>query len=178
MNENNEKDMTRYTDMDVFFLTPETARFGFENYFLTLNLTDGGERKHYARVVLRRAFPFDMPDRYISVLDEDGRELGIIENIHSFDGHSADLLSSELRRIYHTPKIHRIFSVKERYGFSYWEVETSDQKLSFTIQDTYRNLLHIGEDRLALFDVDGNRFEIESLAALDRKSYKKLELYL
>ena len=68
--------------------------------------------------------------------------------------------------------------MKERYGFSYWQVDTDDGDLSFTVQDTFRNLLRIGEDRLAIFDVDGNRFEIESLAALDRKSYKKIELYL
>ena len=63
-------------------------------------------------------------------------------------------------------------------GFSYWQVDTDDCEISFTVQDTFRNLLRIGEDRVAVFDVDGNRFEIESLSSLDRKSYKKIELYL
>jgi hypothetical protein len=95
-----------------------------------------------------------------------------------FDGDTEALLREELARIYYTPKIRRIASMKERYGFSYWQVDTDDGELSFTVQDTFRNLLRIGEDRVAIFDVDGNRFEIESLSSLDRKSYKKIELYL
>ncbi len=178
MHTNAEKEITMHMDMDVFFLTPEIARFGFENYFLTLDLIENGERKHYSRVILRRAFPFDMPEHYVSVLDADGKELGMIESVRAFDADSTELILRELRRIYHTTKIIRILSLNERYGFSYWEAETADGTVSFTLQDTYRNLLRIGDDRLALFDVDGNRFEIESLSALDRKSYKKLELYL
>lgn len=178
MNVNVENHITMHTDMDVFRLTPDVARFGFENYFLTLDLTLNGEVRHYDRVILRRAFPFDMPECYVSVLDADGKELGMIESIRDFDGESAELILCELRRVYHTVKLIRILSVNERYGFSYWEAESDDGTVSFTLQDTYRSLLRIGDDRLALFDVDGNRFEIESLTLLDRKSYKKLELYL
>ena len=100
------------------------------------------------------------------------------EVVEAIDKEDSTLLREELERIYYTPKIRRILSMKERYGFSYWQVDTDDGEVSFTVQDTFRNLLRIGEDRVAVFDVDGNRFEIESLLALDRKSYKKIELYL
>ena len=76
-----ENEMNGQAEMDVFFLTPDNAHFGFENFFLTLDLTKNGETKHYARVILRRAFPFDMPDRYISVLDDAFCEIGMIESI-------------------------------------------------------------------------------------------------
>ena len=72
-----------------------------------------------------------------------------------------------------------IDSLKERYGFSYWRVTLTDgRSLSFTMQDTFRNIVKRGEDSLILLDVDGNRFVIESVAALDRKSYRRIELYL
>jgi hypothetical protein len=72
-----------------------------------------------------------------------------------------------------------IDSLKERYGFSYWKVTLTDgRSLSFTMQDTFRNIVKRGEDSLILLDVDGNRFVIESVAALDRKSYRRIELYL
>lgn len=164
---------------EILHLTPSNAAFVRQNSLLSLTFTeeDGGQRVE-KRVILKRAFPFDMPWQYIAVLDAHEREIGMIEALSLFDAETEALLREELARIYYTPKIRRILSMKERYGFSYWQVDTDDGDLSFTVQDTFRNLLRIGEDRLAIFDVDGNRFEIESLAALDRKSYKKIELYL
>ena len=46
------------------------------------------------------------------------------------------------------------------------------------MQDTFRNIIRAGEDKAILLDVDGNRFVIKSIKALDKKSYKKIELYL
>ena len=72
-----------------------------------------------------------------------------------------------------------IHSLKERYGISYWKVTLSDGRtLNFTMQDTFRNIVRTGEDGAILLDVDGNRFVLESITALDRKSYRRIELYL
>ena len=164
---------------EIVHLRASNARFSRKNSLLSLSLTqEDGSEVHYARVILKRAFPFDMPWQHIAVLDGNEREIGMIADLDLFNADSASLLRGELERIYYTPKIRRIISMKERYGFSYWQVVTDDGEVSFTVQDTFRNLLRIGEDRVAIFDVDGNRFEIESLLILDRKSYKKIELYL
>ena len=90
-----------------------------------------------------------------------------------------ELLMAELSRKYYAPKITKILSVKERYGFSYWQVVLSDDRsFFFTVQDTYRSILRITYQHLFIIDVDGNRFEIPNVEALDRASYKKIELYL
>ena len=69
--------------------------------------------------------------------------------------------------------------MKERYGFSYWKVRLDDgREQSFTMQDTFRNIIHTGEDSAILVDVDGNRYSLKSISELDRKSYRKIELYL
>lgn len=155
------------------------AQFKSENKFLTLILNENGEEKKYDRVFLHRAFPHELLWEYISVLDVDNKEIGLIYNIEDFDTETVALLKTELERKYYSPTITTIESVKERYGFSYWSVTTSDgKKISFTMQDTYRNIMHTGDDTLLLLDVDGNRFTIESVAALDRKSYRKIEIYL
>ena len=39
-------------------------------------------------------------------------------------------------------------------------------------------IIRVGEDKAVLMDVDGNRFVIESISLLDRKSYRNIELYL
>ena len=46
------------------------------------------------------------------------------------------------------------------------------------MQDTFRNIIRVGDDRAILLDVDGNRCVIESIMGLDRKSHKKIELYM
>jgi len=46
------------------------------------------------------------------------------------------------------------------------------------MQDTFRNIIRTGENGAILLDVDGNRFVIKSISDLDKKSYRRIELYL
>ena len=155
------------------WLTPENASFSQENGFLYIKL---GEETR--RAFLCRAFPFEMLWEFISVLDEDQNEIGIIRSVDLFEEDGKDLLVQELERRYYSPVIRRILSMKERYGFSYWTVETDEGEMQFTLHDTFRSIVRAGEFRAILMDVDGNRFDIPDVRALDRKSYKKIELYL
>ena len=166
-------------DTAVISLTCENVSFRMENGFPALTYTKDGQNTDYPRVFFHRNFPFDMPWRYISVLDEDSKEIGIIFDLDSFDEKTTELIKTELDRKYYEPHIKTILSLKERYGFSYWKVITAeDREVSFTMQDTFRNIIRAGADKAILLDVDGNRFVIGSISALDRKSYRKIEIYL
>ena len=156
------------------WLTPQNASFLFKNGFLYIKQSDVEEQ----RVFLYRQFPFEMQWEYISVMDSEQQEIGILRSLDLFDAETEELLKNELKRRYYTPVIQKILSMKERYGFSYWKVITPDGEVKFTLQDTFRSIVHVGENRLLLLDVNGNRFEIPDATALDRKSYKKIELYL
>lgn len=156
------------------WLTPENAHFERENGLLYLTVE--GRR---SRALLVREFPFEAPFSYISALDPDGCELGIVKETALFSGAERELIEDELRLRYYAPTVTRILRVRERYGFSYWTVETADAgRLTFTVQDTYRSILRIGSGSVTVTDVDGNRFEIPDVEALDRASRKRLELYL
>ena len=155
------------------WLTPENARFLYQNNFLYIE-HDGKTQ----RVFLCRQFPFELEWEFISVMNAEQQEIGIVKSVDLFDGEQKQLLVEELRRRYYAPVIDKILNIKERYGFSYWKVHTADGEISFTLHDTYRSLIRAGETRVILLDVNGNRFEIPDTAALDRKSYKKIELYL
>ena len=96
----------------------------------------------------------------------------------NFDGEEKELIVRELERKYYTPSIKKILSVKDRFGFSYWDVETESGKVTFTLQDTFKSISRAGDNKLFFSDVDGNRFVIENIEALDKKSHKKIELYL
>lgn len=159
-------------------LEAKNTSFYEKNGFLAVKI-QGEEEINSDRVFLHRDFPFELLWEYISVLDGDSKELGVIYDIRDFNEETAALLKKELERKYYSPVIKSIESLKERYGFSYWNVTTSDErKVEFTIQDTFRHITRVGEDKCIITDVDGNRFVIESLAALDKKSYRKIELYL
>lgn len=155
-------------------LTSQNTAFGNKNGFLTMTIND----VTYDRVFLHRAFPFDKLWEYISVLDIDGNELGLILSVSDFSLEQEALLREELTRKYYSPVIRRIISVKDQFGFSYWKVATDEGEITFTMQDTFRNIIHVSEEKKIFNDVDGNRFVIENVHALDRKSFRKIELYL
>lgn len=135
-------------------------------------------KQDFGRVFFHRCFPFETPDEYISVLDKDGREYAMIRDINELPEESREIIRAELDRKYLCPIINKITSLKEKLGYSYWNVETDRGAMSFSMHDTYRNIARVGNGMLIINDVDGNRYRINDVAALDRKSFKKIELYL
>ena len=160
--------------VDLIWLNRENASFHEEEGFLSMDL-DG---THYDRVLLSRCFPFDEPETHISVTDCDLKELGMIRDLQELSEESGEACRLELARKYFTREILSIEKIKERYGFTHWEVMTASGKKSFSVQDTYRAITKITPDHLLVYDVDGNVYEIASVDALPHKSYRQLELYL
>ncbi len=177
---------------EVTYLTSENARFYLtKNGFPALEavLPKFGDdleaeqdktpvKQDLGRVYFHRCFPFETPDEFISVLNGDGREYAMIRRLDDLPEESRAIVEHELARKYLCPTISRIKSLKEKLGFSFWEVETDLGDMSFTMHDTYRNIARVGGGMLIISDVDGNRFRIENVENLDRKSFKKIELYL
>ena len=232
--------------IDIVYLTPENAEFSITaNNFLQLkakvsypetikddinktNAETGEIREEnkieeftFERVFLHRAFPFDYPFKFISVIgnfpkreddkkddkkDEikpeeskepkeekenspapprenttslgDLKEIGIISDVSVFDEKQREYLINELNRKYFTPVIETIYSVKDKWGYTYWEVKTNVGKIKFSVNDAHRNIIKVTEDRIIINDANGNRYEIKSLQKIDRQSYRKIELYL
>lgn len=167
----------------VTYINKENAKFELCNDFVKMTLTVPDEEgkcepKTYDRIFLHRAFPFDYPYSYISVLDNDSNELGIIADIDALGEEYAQMLRNELDRKYYTPVIKSIDSVKDKFGYTYWKVTTDEGPLEFVMRDTFSNLLKVGGGRVFVNDIDGNRYEIPDLEALDHKSFKRIELFL
>ena len=163
----------------IFRLDGQNSSFERKNGFLSLSVREDGEEKSYGRVFLHRAFPHELLWEYISVTGDDGKEIGLIYSIEDFAENDRELIATEIKRKYYSPIIRSIKALKERYGFSYWKVVgDGERSFNFTMQDTFRNIIRTGEDSAILIDVDGNRYTIKSITELDRKSYRKIELYL
>ena len=130
------------------------------------------------RAFLHLAFPYYRQDEYISVLDADGTERGMNMKLSDLDEKSAEVCKTELARRYYTPKIRKILKMQEKNGYAYWTVSTDNGEIQFTVRDNFRNFFKIGDDSAVIYDMEGNRFTIESVSALDRKSRRTIELYL
>ncbi|MBQ5746901.1 MAG: DUF1854 domain-containing protein [Clostridia bacterium] len=173
--ENNERTGIKES-AELYYLTPRNTEFkATENGFVVAKLEGTSEFK---RVFLSRVFPHDLPFEFISVCDEEQNEIGIIRTLDDFDEEAKDVIKHELEKKYFAAKILKILNVEERFGNSTWTVETPNGMRVMSLKDTFKSIIHIGDDRAIVVDQDANRYEIESLSALDKASFRRIELYL
>ena len=158
-----------------FILNKNNCRFVKNGDLPSLILSENGNEKGYKKIYLIRNFPFEYKYQYITVLDENMKEIGIITSCDSFEEES-ELLKKELDRRYYMPQIKTIYKMKEKMGFTNWTVETDYGKITFSVKDTYKNIVKLRGGRCIITDVDGNRYEIANLEQLDKSSYRKIEL--
>ena len=167
----------------VTYMDPSNTTFAAQADFVRLdaklpNDEDVVEDLHYDRVYFHKSFPFDRATEFISVLDDENREIGLIRDITVFDAPTQRLIVAELDKKYYAPKITAIHSIKEKYGYSTWKVETDSGAAQLSVRDTYRSLIRAEEGRLFLLDADQNRYEIPDYKLLDKKSFKLIDMYL
>ena len=118
---------------------------------------------------LARAFPRSNPDNFVSLMDPEGHEIGIIENPNQLDDTSRDIVEAELKAIYFIPLIHTIQSITAKGTGSQWEVDTDDGPRSFRIMG--RDALDgSSAPSIEIHDENGKRYKIEDYWALDSES--------
>lgn len=133
------------------------------------------EHISYLDVRIIRAFPLSDPDRYISLLDEHGKTLGIIENPTLLDPESRTTIQQELTRKYFSPIIQKIRSLKEEFGVIYLDVQTDHGNRSFIVKGLRDSIRYLQDQSLLITDTDGNRYVIKNMDTLDKTSQSLLE---
>lgn len=163
--------------LSINFLTPENSRF-YETPGGFAAIINSGE--DYGHIDIIRTFPFSVPDEYLSVRRKDGKqeEIGIIEKLSDFDSDTVSLIKRQLELRYFMPRILKLYSIKEEYGYTYWYVLTDRGKCKFTSASGSSGTVMKHGNRVIIKDSDENRFEIEDITALTVKEIKKLDLYL
>ncbi len=166
---------------NILYLYRGNATFSkSEGGLLSLSLRDaGGKERSFARVVVSRAFPLTDPDRYLSVRESGTgkKEIGLILSLSELDEESEALVREELRARYFIPKIRRILSLSRR-GLVYLKLETDIGRRTIAMRDDVSGFRRLENDRMILTDMEGCSYEIESTAALDKASYKRIEIFL
>ncbi len=148
-----------------------------EGGFLCLTI---GE-KTYERVMVQRAFPLSQPTKYLSVrvVKEDrepGEELGVVEDLAALSEEKQKLICEELAMRYFTPDLLRIHKLKDEHGFVYMDADTTAGARKITAYNNSASFIRLSKKRMLIVDVDGNRYHIPDLFALDKKSIRNLEV--
>ncbi len=136
-----------------------------------------GER-YYPRVHLYRSFPISAEELWISVRDAEEKEIGMIRSIEELSAGNRRFVIEELDRRYFSPVIETIHSLTEEFGYTYWEVSTSAGRRRFTVQVEQNGVVQLGDGRVLINDVEGNRFEIRDARTVEPKRWRIIELLM
>jgi uncharacterized protein DUF1854 len=128
------------------------------------------DRVSYVKVKPVWSAPLSRPQSFLVLLDGKGEEITLIPDVDALPAESLDAVRKELRQRYLTATITGIKNAKQEYGATYWYVATDRGDREFVTQSLQENAQWISESHLLLIDVDGNRFEITDITALDKQS--------
>lgn len=134
----------------------------------------------YPQVKVIPAFPISRPNQFVFFQDKDGKEIGVLVDPRRLDRESRELLLEQADQAYFMPRITRIVRVDERMGMGIarWEVETDRGSSSFDVVSRSESVWFVGKDRIVIRDADGNRYLIEDLSVLDKRSRRLADLYI
>jgi len=141
----------------------------------TLDLKAGVRTFRKVRVKLGR--PLYKPADFASILGEKG-EVGLLVNLAGLHPEARAILEEHRLQGDLTTKVLKINDISHQFGASYWEVQTAKGVRQFVIRGTSEHVRWLDDDRLLITDVNGNRFEIPSLNALDKRSLDHIHLIL
>jgi hypothetical protein len=134
-----------------------------------LRLTVDDDRS-YPTVKPVWAAPLSLPNRYLTLLDGKGNEIVMLADPKELPKESWEAVQTELHRRYLTATVTKIANAKVEYGATYWYVETDRGPRECVTQNLQENAVWLSPTHLLLLDVDGNRFEIPDVDALDARS--------
>lgn len=124
-------------------------------------------------VSVHRCFPWSEPLRFISLQDDGGREVALIQHPAELDGTSHDALVQALTEASFVFRITRLVHVEDEIEIRDWQVETGQGPRRFqTRRDDWPQELPGGG--LLIRDVAGDLYHIPDPARLDARSRRLL----
>jgi hypothetical protein len=134
-----------------------------------LRLTVDGE-KSYLTVKPVWAAPISRPNAFLALLDGKGEQIAMLPEPRALPADSWAAVERELRQRNLTALVTAVTHARQEFGATYWTVETDRGAREFVTQNLQENALWFSDTHLLLLDVDGNRFEIPDVWALDARS--------
>ena len=122
-------------------------------------------------------FPWSHARRYVSLRDDKGKELALLDDLDAVEQPARQLLEDELARRNFIPTVTAITRIDNQGELSFWEVRTTAGLRHFftSKNDAIRKLT---TQKLLVIDVGKDLYLIENHQQMDEKSCELLWRYL
>lgn len=157
---------------ELRILDPTVIGFRREGTALKMQATPESD---WQEVTLARLFPLSEDERWLSVLDDVGTEIGMMLDAGELPREDLECVRAELRRRYVVPQITRVCSCRDRFDITEWIVETDRGTKNFVTRQAHESARRPFTKRVTLTDVESNRYDIADIDALDPLSRKLVE---
>ena len=128
---------------------------------------------------LVRCFPFSTPERWISLRDKEGTELGLLPTLDGLNKPSRTLIETYLKDRYYIPLIQSIREIESsKQGGTIWHVNTQDGPTSFTVRGDRSLNLSAFPEVVFTDATTRKRYKILDFTKLDRISQKIARVHL
>lgn len=136
----------------------------------------GGHALRIGNVVT--AFPLSRPQCMIQLRDEEGQEIGILDDIRQLDKESRRIVQEQLDRSYFMPRILDVEGMESKLGVETWKVVTDKGPRTFMVRRPRINVRKLGRLRLIIKDVDGNRYDVRNWSRLPPRAQRHIQGHL
>ena len=150
----------------------QLSRNSFGKLILT---TEAGEVHEGVAPV--RAFPIQAPDKGISMVLGDGKEVGWIDDIAGLPPQVRELVQDELEGREFMPEILQVTDVSSYATPCTWFVKTDRGDTEFTLKGE-EDIRRIGAASLLVADNHGINFLIRDMYTIDKHTRKILDRFL
>ena len=162
--------------MARIYVDSHTARITRKDlYTVTLTLRDGTVIDDLEP---RRLFPVSNTDQFITLLDKNEKEVGLVRDFSELDEVSEQALRECFAEFYRIPQIQRVLESTEEFGSLTWRVETDLGEVSFRIRNRHSDIKLLRGGRVLVRDASDNRYEIPDFNKLDKRSKHLLFSYI
>lgn len=141
-----------------------------------LVMIDRDGRRHVG-VEPVRAFPISDAEHWISIVDNEGRELACVHDVAQLPAQTRQILEEDLARREFVPVLERIYGVSSEAAPSEWDVQTDRGRTRFTL-NSEDDIRRLGPYNALVIDVNGIRYVINDIRTFDAASRRVLERYL
>ncbi len=162
---------TQKGDLRIFDSRKIRLRLDRDN---RLQLEIGIEERH-GPVTIVRSLPLTQADRFLSLQDEEGEEIGLIRDLNELDPESQKAVTAELELGYLQPQVTAIEKVDARHGVITWHLVTDMGPRVIHVRDR-SHIRTLPGGRTILTDIHEGKYEIPPLDQLDAKSRGWLEI--
>jgi hypothetical protein len=148
---------------------PRRIRARYDENSGMIHLTDAeGQNHQFVRV--KRLFPHSDPYRHLVFQNKDGDELFVVDGLGEFSPEAREAIDQALDRRYFTPKVLRFHRMDKRGAMISFSAETDRGDVTFHVRNWRDSAYEFQANRWMILTVDGQRYEIPNLEALDPRS--------